>query len=382
MNITTNSHRLDTYNFIFFFRQLPETFLADNSATYPVIPTKMMRLSAKRNLRKCNAVAQTDYLFYIKQNTTRMEQEQQFDVIIVGGSYAGLSAALILGRSLRKVLVIDSGKPCNRQTPHSHSFLTRDGETPAQIAAVAREQLLKYPTVSFLADRVIDAEKTLDGFVVRTITDQQFDAKKLILATGVEDSMPAIPGFAACWGISVLHCPYCHGYEVHGQQLGIIANGDTAYEMAWHIQHWSPNMTLFTNGPATISDEHRQIIAALNIPIIEKEIAAIEHQHGQLKTLRFTDGTDHVLDAVFSRVAFRQHSDLAQRLGCKIDEPGYISVSAFGETSIPGVYAAGDNSSPMRQVLVAATKGNLAGVMINRTLIEEKIAALSAQTAN
>lgn len=303
-----------------------------------------------------------------------MQPKNSFDVIIVGGSYAGLSAAMVLGRSLRNILVIDNGKPCNRQTPHSHNFLTRDGETPANISAIAKEQVLQYPTVSFLSDLATKAYARSGGFVVETATGQSFKAKKLVLATGVEDVMPPIPGFAECWGRSVLHCPYCHGYEVHGQQLGILANGDTAYEMVRHIQHWSPTLTLFTNGPATLTSDQRQVIDQFNIPIIENEIAAVEHENGQLTHLRFTDGSAYMLDALFSRVAFRQHSDLAKQLGCDLAESGLIKAAEFGQTNVAGVYAAGDTSSSMRQVSLAVTKGNLAGVWTNRELIEEDLA--------
>ena len=308
------------------------------------------------------------------QTISTMQQKNSFDVIIVGGSYAGLSAAMVLGRSLRNVLVIDNGKPCNRQTPHSHNFLTRDGETPANISFIAKKQVLQYPTVSFLTDLAINAYSESVGFVVETATGQQFKSKKMLLATGVEDQMPAITGFAECWGRSVLHCPYCHGYEVHGQQLGILANGDTAYEMVRHIQHWSPTMTLFTNGPATLTSDQRQIINQLNVPILEVEIAAIEHENGQLKNLRFTDGSAYELDAIFSRVPFRQHSDLANQLGCDLAESGLIKATEFGQTNVAGVCVAGDNSSSMRQVSLAVTKGNLAGVWINRELIEEDLA--------
>ncbi|QHW00748.1 NAD(P)/FAD-dependent oxidoreductase [Spirosoma endbachense] len=297
-----------------------------------------------------------------------------FDVVVVGGSYAGLSAALLLGRSLRKVLVIDSGQPCNRQTPHSHSYLTRDGETPAQIAAIAKEQLLQYPTVSFVNDLATVARPESSGFIVETAAGHQFRSRKLLLATGIHDIMPAIDGFAECWGRSILHCPYCHGYEVHGQRLGIIANGDIANKMVRLIQHWSPDLTLFTNGPATLTAEQWQTTQQLGIPVIETEIVAVEHQQGQLKNLRFPDGSIHELDAIFSPVPFRQHSELAAQLGCDFDESGLIKIGEFGQTNIPGLYAAGDNSTPFRQVSIAATNGGKAGVWMNHELIDEDLA--------
>jgi len=152
----------------------------------------------------------------------------QHDVIIIGGSYAGLSAAMTLGRSMRKVLIIDSGKPCNRQTPYSHNFITHDGETPAAIAQKAREQVLKYPTVQLVNDTALRASKNENGFEIITASEAAYNTTKIIFATGVLDIMPDIKGFAECWGISILHCPYCHGYEVKDKPLGIIANGDVA----------------------------------------------------------------------------------------------------------------------------------------------------------
>ncbi|GAB3799120.1 FAD-dependent oxidoreductase [Spirosoma humi] len=310
-----------------------------------------------------------------------MEKDLLVDVVIVGGSYAGLSAAMTLGRSLRKVLVIDGGKPCNRQTPHSHNFLTRDGETPANITAIAREQVIRYPSVSFLSDLAIKASADPDVFTVETAGGQQIKARKLILATGVEDLMPPIPGFAECWGRSVLHCPYCHGYEVAGQRLGILAAADTAYEMVRLIQHWSSDLTLFTNGPANLTPDQRQFIDQLNVLIIETPLTAIAHEQGQLTALHVANGATYAVDALYSRVPFRQHSDLAQQLGCTMSESGLINAAEFGKTNVPGVYTAGDNSSPMRQVALAVTNGSLAGVLVNRELIEEDLSTRPVHVA-
>src|SRR5690606_19696546 len=168
-----------------------------------------------------------------------MTENKVFDVIIIGGSYAGLSAALALGRSLRHVLIIDSGAPCNRQTPHSHNFLTHDGEPPARIATQARDEVLRYDTVRFVQDTATEAVSQEHGFAVTTASGDRYTAQKLLFATGVRDLMPDIPGFADCWGISILHCPYCHGYEVRGRTTGVLANGDTGYELAMFINNWT-----------------------------------------------------------------------------------------------------------------------------------------------
>ena len=307
-------------------------------------------------------------------DTLPVDSVTDYDVIIVGGSVAGLSAALALGRSLRRVLVIDSGKPCNRQTPHAHNFLTRDGETPAQLTTIAREQVAAYPSVTIRTDRVASLTKNRRGFAVATDQRLHYQARKVLLATGVEDLMPPIEGFAESWGRSVVHCPYCHGYEVHGQPLGVLANGDAGLEFVGLIQNWSKNLILFTNGPATLTDEQVDKIRRLNVPIVEAPIARIDHEKGFMRALLLQDGSSVPLTALFARVPFRQHSDLAQQVGAELNPAGLIVVSGFGQTSVPGLYAAGDNSSPMRSLVVASASGTTAGAFLNRELIEEDIA--------
>lgn len=167
----------------------------------------------------------------------KMKDNQQFDVIIIGGSYSGLAAAMALGRALRKVLIIDSGKPCNRQTPHSHNFLTQDGKSPKEIAALAKGQVEQYKTVQFFNGLATTGLKTNNGFEIYTDTGKQFTARKVIFATGIHDIMPDIPGFAESWGISVLHCPYCHGYEVKHLATGILGNGNYGFEFSTLISN-------------------------------------------------------------------------------------------------------------------------------------------------
>ncbi len=300
-----------------------------------------------------------------------------YDVIIIGGSYAGLSAALVLGRSLRRVLVIDAGKPCNRQTPHSHGFLTRDGETPAQLAAIAREQVSLYPTVSFKSGTATSAHPIDDGFQVRTDDGESYEGRKLMLATGLLDVMPDIPGFADCWGRSVLHCPYCHGYEVHSQPLGVLANGEVGYEMATLIQQWSRQLTLFTNGPSTLTDEQQRVLAQLDIPIVETPLAAIEHTDGFLTALQLADGSRATPTALFARVPLQQTSDIAQQLGCELTDQTFVKVTGTGETTVPDVFAVGDATTMMRQVAVAAASGVKTGAWINRVLITDDVTQTS-----
>ncbi len=295
-----------------------------------------------------------------------------FEVIVIGGSYAGLSAALALGRSLRRVLVIDSGTPCNRQTPHSHNFLTQDGETPSAIAHRAKQQVLAYHTIEWHQGKATSAVKQHDGFVLQTERGDIFSAEKLLFATGISDQMPALNGFLECWGISVLHCPYCHGYEVHNKPLGVLANGEAAFEFCRLIRHWSGEVTLFTNGPATLPAHHREQLNQRGIAIVEKPIRYLDHRQGQLERLVFEDGGTHALSALFARVPFSQHCPLPAELGCQLTSAGHIQVDEFQQTTVPGVYAAGDNATGYRAVSSAVAAGTKAGAFINHQLIQER----------
>lgn len=299
-----------------------------------------------------------------------MENITRSDVIIIGGSYAGLSAAMALGRSLRNVLVIDSGKPCNRQTPHSHNFLTRDGETPAGIAALARGQVMKYPTVRFLNGTAEEVSGVNNDFSVK-VNNELYTTRKILFATGVKDVHPPIKGFAECWGISSLHCPYCHGYEVKNEKLGVIANGEVAFEMTRLIAHWSKDLTLFTNGRHTIHDEQLKQIRARHIPIEEKEIIEIIHDRGYMNRLVFKDGTTQELKAVFTRSLTEQRCPIPEKLGCELTEHNHIKVDGLQKTTVSGVYAAGDSVTMMRAISASVATGGMAGAAINRELIEE-----------
>lgn len=294
-----------------------------------------------------------------------------FDVLIIGGSYAGLSAAMALGRAVRRVLLLDSGQPCNRQTPHSHNLITQDGATPAHITAVAKEQVLAYPTVRFRVGTVTAVMGETNAFVVETAVGERFRARKILFATGIRDLLPTIPGFAESWGISVIHCPYCHGYEYRDQPTGILVNGPPALDFGKLIRNWTKQLTLFTNGPATIGPEQRQQLRTLAIALVEPEIAQISHTGGVLDSLQLADGTRHPLRALYARVPFEQSTPLPEALGCALTEAGLLQTDAFGHTSVPGVYAAGDNCSLLRSVAGAIAQGNVAGAFLNHELIAE-----------
>ncbi|MNJ93843.1 Thioredoxin reductase [compost metagenome] len=298
-----------------------------------------------------------------------MEKNQNYDVVIIGGSYAGLSAALALGRAIRNVLVIDSGKPCNRQTPHSHNFLTQDGNTPAGIAALGKLEVMQYPTVEFLTDWVTAVKGGNNNFEVITDSGKAIKAHKLLFSTGVKDLLPEIPGFADCWGISVIHCPYCHGYEFRDQATGILANGDTAYEMASMINNWTKKLTVFTNGKVELTEVQLQQLSTLKIDVIEKPLQEIEHKAGSMERILFTDGSSHMLNALYARPPFEQHCSVPKEIGCEINKMGYIQVDDLQKTTVAGVFAAGDNTSKFRAVSAAVAAGGKAGAIINHELV-------------
>ena len=304
-------------------------------------------------------------------SNTNMKQDKQFDVIIIGGSYAGLAAAMALGRALRNVLVIDAGEPCNKQTPHSHNFLTHDGKTPKEISTLARQQVSKYDTVTLLSALATKGIKTANGFVIQTNAGDIFEARKLVFATGINDIMPAIPGFSESWGISVLHCPYCHGYEVRHQKTGILANGDTGFELATLISNWTTDLTLFTNSKSTFTEQQRLKLNKHRILIIEEKISQLENKNGFIQHVVLADGVKLPLKALYARPPFTQHSSIPQALGCELTPEGYIKIDGAHRTTIPGIYACGDNVTRMRTVANAVSMGTTTGLMLNNELIEE-----------
>ncbi|WP_337967851.1 NAD(P)/FAD-dependent oxidoreductase [uncultured Flavobacterium sp.] len=300
-----------------------------------------------------------------------MIENNTYDVIIVGGSYSGLSAAMSLGRSLRQVLVIDSGLPCNRQTPHSHNFITHDGEKPAVISAKAKLQVDLYNTVQFYNGLAVSAVKTENGFEIKTESGKSFTSRKLLFATGVKDLLPEIPGFAECWGISVLHCPYCHGYEVKTEKTAIIANGEMGFEFAKLISNWTKDLSVLTNGKSTLSPEETLILQQHNIDIIEDEIDSFEHENGNIKNVVFKNQSKITVKAIYARPPFEQHCHLAEGLGCELTEQGLLKVDAMQKTNIAGIYASGDCTTQMRSVAIAVSTGSFAGAVINKELIDE-----------
>lgn len=298
-------------------------------------------------------------------------EQKNFDVIIIGGSYSGLSAAMSLGRSLRQVLIIDSGLPCNRQTPYSHNFITQDGEKPAVISAKAKLQVALYKTVHFYNGLAIEAVKKENGFEIKTESGEVFSSRKILFATGVKDLLPDIKGFADCWGISVLHCPYCHGYEVKNEKTAIIANGEMGFDFAKLISNWTKDLRLCTNGKSTLTLEQTKILKQHGVIIFEEEIDSFEHREGNIKNIIFKNQEKAGVKAVYVRPPFEQHCTLPADLGCDLNEQGLLKVDSMQKTNVDGVYASGDCTTQMRSVAIAVSTGSFAGAVINKELIDE-----------
>ena len=293
------------------------------------------------------------------------------DIIIVGGSYAGLSAALALGRARKRVLIIDAGRRRNRFAHTAHGFLGQDGRAPDAIARDARAEVAAYPTVTFLDGTAIAAARGDDGFEVTLEGGATHAAARLILATGVTDELPGLPGLREGWGKGVLHCPYCHGYEVADRRLGVLAFAPVATHLANLIPDWGPT-TLFTNGAITLAAHERAALEARGVAIEEGTVAEVINAGEAIAGICLADGRTVPLDALFVGVPWRQTSPLAEQLGCALDDTvlgPVVRVDATGQTTVPGVYAAGDAANQMKSLPGAVASGYMVGAMAHQSLL-------------
>jgi thioredoxin reductase len=295
------------------------------------------------------------------------------EVIIVGGSSAGLSAALTLGRSLRRTIVLDDGKPCNRVSRASHGFLTQDGTAPAEIVGLARRQLEAYPTVEFVSETATAVSPVDGGFEVVTDT-RRLTARKLLLATGVHDDVPEIVGMREAWGHGVLHCPYCDGYEVHHHPLGVYATSPHGLHQAMLLRQWTDDLTLYTDGALIVTDAHRKQLERHGIRIIESPLIEVRQGVEGLEEVVLADGRVLACRGLFIRPTSRPRTTFASDLGCVLDEHGLVTIDMVGRTSVAGVYAAGDLSNPRRSVALAVAQGVSAAHGINFDFVSEMFA--------
>jgi thioredoxin reductase len=296
------------------------------------------------------------------------------DVVIIGGSSAGLSAALVLGRSLRDVVVIDDHKPCNRFSHASHGFLTRDGVPPSELIQIAYDQLEHYPTVARKTATALQLEKNDTGFDITSSDASKLQARIVLLATGLHDELPPLAGIEGLWGNSVFHCPYCDGYEVRGKAISVYGSDETAMHLVMMLRNWTDNLTLCAADSWKPAVAQRDRLTRFGISLVEKPIAALESTDSQIQALRFADGTSLACDALFVRPKTTHRTSFAHDLGCKVNEHNVVQVDLRGRTSVEGVYAAGDLSSPMRSVAIAVAQGAAAAYGINADLIERDFA--------
>lgn len=295
----------------------------------------------------------------------------QYDAIVIGGSFAGISAATQLARARRSVCVIDAGQPRNRFAEAAHGVYGHDGVAPAAINAQARAQLLAYPTVTIIDGEAISARQ--DGpeqFSVALASGDIHSAKRLVLAHGVQDVLPEIPGTHDRWGVSVLHCPYCHGFEYGGQQLGVLRVVPGSVHQAMLISEWGPT-TYFLNGVDDLEAADRDELQRRNIVVEPTPITELLGTAPALSGIRLTDGREIALDALFLAPTVRM-SPFAEQLGCEFEEGPmglYIRTDAMKMTTIPGVYAAGDATTAMWNATFATADGVMAGVSLHRSLV-------------
>lgn len=298
-----------------------------------------------------------------------------FDVIIVGAGPAGLSAALMLGRCRRTVLVCDTGRPRNAASHAIHGYLTRDGLAPREFLAIARRELAKYGTVELRDVEVVGAE-CLDGrFRVTMTGGAQASARKLLLATGVADNLPTIDGFRELYGRSVFHCPYCDGWEVRDQPLAVYGRGDRGLGLSLELTTWSRDLVLCTDGASEIDDDGRGRLERNGITIREDRVARLEGRDGVLERIVFEDGSDLRRRALFFTTGQSQRSNLSNQLGCEFNDKGTVRTGKYETTHLTGLYVAGDASRAVQWVVVAAAEGAEAAFAINTDLTKEDLRA-------
>ncbi len=294
------------------------------------------------------------------------------DVIIIGGSFAGLAAALQLGRAGRKVSVLDTSLPRNRFAGHSHGVLGHDHKPPQDILAAARQQLARYPAIKLISARADSISGAIDDFSVLTGHGETLKARRLILSYGVVDQMPDVPGFADSWGSSIVPCPYCDGFEVAGQHWGVVWSGPQSHQSVRLFRDWTDKLTVFTDGHE-IASELQADLAHRNIPVVDGRIIEIAHQKGHIHTVNLDTGRHVAVDVLFAQPRNKPSASLHESLGlATVDTPTGIvlKVDERRQTSMPGIYAAGDLATPFLPSVTQSTwQGAMAGIFAQQSML-------------
>ncbi|WP_218150572.1 NAD(P)/FAD-dependent oxidoreductase [Actinokineospora terrae] len=291
-----------------------------------------------------------------------------YDTVVIGAGAAGLNAALLLARARRRVAVVDNGRPRNAPAAHMHGFLSRDGIAPPVFLDVARAEVLGYGAT------LIDASvsEVTEGFTTTLDTGQTLSARSLVVATGLRDELPDIPGVRERWGRDVVHCPYCHGYEVRDRPLGILGTSPGAVFHAQMLRQWSADVVLFAH-TLDMTAEDRAQLHARGIQVIDGPIRSVVVTDDAVRGVELTDGTQIARSTVFVVPRMVPRDSLLRALGCTVGPDGWIVVDRAGQTTVPGVFAAGNVIDPRAQVVTAAGMGSAAGFAINIALVQDDI---------
>jgi thioredoxin reductase len=305
-----------------------------------------------------------------------MESETH-DVVIIGGGPAGLSAALVLGRARRRVIVVDAGTPRNAPAAHMQGYLSRDGTPPAELLRAARAEVRSYG-VEIVDDRVVDATA---GFAFRLAGGRTVEARQVLLATGAVDELPDVGGARERWGRDLLHCPYCHGWELRDRALGVLGTGPGSVEHAHLLRQWTDDVVLFTH-TATVTAAERASLDARAIAVVDGTVERLVVADDRLRGVQLADGRTVPRDALFIRPALRAHADgPAAALGCEMVARGLVRTDTDGRTSVPGVWSAGNATNPRAQVITAAGEGSAVAIAINTELVKDDIETAAEQVA-
>ncbi|SRR6266540_1212391 len=295
-----------------------------------------------------------------------------YDVIVIGAGPAGLSAALMLGRCRRRVLVCDTGKPRNAAARAIHGFLSRDGIAPREFLQIAREQLRQYDTVELRDIEVTDAECRDFRFYVTLADGSTVDSRKLLIATGVVDHLPDVPGFSELFGRGVFHCPYCDGWEVRDQPIAVYGRGVRGLGLSLELIGWSRDLVLCTDGPAELAPEDLARLDRHGIRLRQDRLVRLDGPD-RLARIVFATGEPVACHALFFTTGQTQQSELAKRLGCEMNDQGAVRTGKYETTHLLGLYVAGDASRAVQWVVVAAAEGAEAAFAINTDLLKEDL---------
>lgn len=294
------------------------------------------------------------------------------DCVIIGGGPSGLNAALVLGRAKRNTILFDEDKPRNAVTHESHGFITRDGIKPSEFKKLAKENLLKYPSISIQNQRIINIKKENRTFLIFSEDGHSYRTRKVLLSTGLKDILPRIEGIHHFYGTSLFNCPFCDGWELRDRAIVVIGEDERVFHMTKMASNWSKDLVVCTNGKNILSTEQREVLNKRKIKVIEDKIVTLQGNKGRLKKIQFKNGKEIEREGGFVSTELKQATSFPQTLGCAMNKMGGIETDKMGRTNIEGVYASGDNSlSAPPQLINAASDGSKAAMGVISDLIDE-----------